>query len=95
MEDQMEIESVYEQIRKDYFPRWDRKHEWRIQVVEDLHGAIGFCYDESKTISIVKGSWVSHSPGLDIKLILIHEIAHANTTDSIRLSNRVYRRSGC
>ena len=75
----MDVGSVYIQIKRDYFPRWDSNNEWKLRIVDDLYGAQSGCNTESKTITLVRDC--SIHPGdpkiAHLKVILIHEISHA------------------
>jgi hypothetical protein len=75
------IEQVFEAIRRDYFPQWDRAKQWRVQHGSrrewtDSNGDIrcsgeqGYCDLEAKTIyvGVPRGQW---------RFVLIHEICHA------------------
>ena len=76
----MELEKEFELIRKKYFPRWDRKKEWKIKIFEDeneidLEEAYGispehvngFSADKHRIIYLHRIS----------RLTIIHEITHA------------------
>ena len=77
----MEFESVYKQIKNDYFPRWDCDNEWQLKFVDDLHGAQASCSSELKTITLVKDYFIHPSASKinQLKVILIHEISHTTT----------------
>ncbi|MGA8830550.1 MAG: hypothetical protein ACLQT6_16420 [Desulfomonilaceae bacterium] len=77
----MELESVYNQIKNDYFPRWDCNNEWQLKFVDDLHGAQASCSSELKTITLVKDCFIHQSAFKinQLKVILIHEISHTTT----------------
>jgi hypothetical protein len=66
------IETEFETVRNIFFPRWDRKRLWQVEVVGDLDGSQGKCLTDTKTIKILDGV-----TGLDLTALLIHEIAHA------------------
>jgi len=66
-----DYEREFDYVRKTYFPRWDRKKEWKLQVLDDDDGAEGHCNAESKTIR------VQYTPKRRLRLLFIHEIAHA------------------
>ena len=72
----MEFESVYKQIKNDYFPRWDCNNEWQLKFVDDLHGAQASCSSELKTITLVNDYFIHPSASKinELKVILIHEI---------------------
>lgn len=65
------FKNTVESIRADFFPRWDRKHQWCIKEVDSLP-SFGICDQKNKTISI--------QPNLNddfLEKLLIHEICHA------------------
>jgi len=66
------IKTEFETVRRTFFPRWDRKRLWQVEVIGDLDGSKGKCYPETKTIKILDGI-----TGLDLTVLLIHEIAHS------------------
>lgn len=66
-----DYEREFDYVRKTYFPRWDRKKEWKLQVLEDVDGAEGRCISDSKTIKI------RHATESRLRPLLIHEMAHA------------------
>lgn len=66
-----DYEREFDYVRQTYFPRWDRKKEWKLQVLEDVDGAEGQCRYESKTIKI------RYTVESRLRLLFIHEIAHA------------------
>ncbi len=63
------IQRELKQVRKAFFPRWDRAKLWKCRTVRDLDGACAVCVAESKTLKIA----FSDNP----TLLLIHEICHA------------------
>ena len=71
MTENVSLKSEFEQIRKDYFPRWDRKRRWRIRFSSDLDGNVGRCRSRKKLIEI------SLRSGLTRTVTIIHEICHA------------------
>jgi hypothetical protein len=80
--DDMDFESIFEQIKKDYFPTWDCKNEWQLTVGEDLYGAQAICNSASKTITLLKDYFIQpDAPKINqLKVVLIHEISHTTTT---------------
>ena len=74
-----ELEREFESVRQDFFPRWDRGRQWKIekctQHPEDDYP--GYCERGKKVISVYSesNSWVMY----DLKTLLIHEICHAVT----------------
>lgn len=71
----MKIDQAAEYLRKNFFPRWDRAHKWKIRMcgLEDIHYANGLCDKETKTISI------AYFGDYGLEAFLIHEICHAVT----------------
>ena len=78
----MDFESVYDQIKNDYFPSWDCNNEWQLKVSDDLYGAQAVCDRESKTITLAKDYFLhpSASQVNHLKVIIVHEISHTTTT---------------
>ena len=70
------LEKRFEQIRKDFFPRWDKGNVWQIKLDTSLPGH-GRCDKKEKTIVIQRVT--DDNDKMDS--LLIHEIAHAVTTD--------------
>jgi len=68
------LREEWELIRRQFFPRWDRERRWQIKVVSDLHGTMGRCCPEERTIYLA-----CIPQGVKGRLLLIHEIAHAVT----------------
>jgi len=73
------LREKYPYIRRVFFPRWDRKGEWRIKLCDriGMNGpgrTDGLCEHKSKTIFVSR----EHDPK-ELDLVLIHEIAHAVT----------------
>lgn len=67
------LELVYQSIKRQYFPRWDRKGAWRVKDVWDLPSD-GRC-DTQKKIIYIRSDRVADNN--DLRLLLIHEICHA------------------
>ncbi len=65
----------FQYIRNTFFPTWDHKGQWRLELVDYLNGATAFCRPEPKTIEVLKSVDLDKLP-----LILIHEITHAVTS---------------
>ena len=75
-----ELEREYQNIRKLFFPRWDREGLWRVSSnpPEDGKGCFslaGYCDPDNKIIHVM-----TDSEGYS--LTLAHEICHAVTTQS-------------
>ena len=71
------IKNEWGMIRREFFPRWDRRGEWKCRVVADVNGSQGYCFSEHKVIKLCR-----HLIGGDregVQLLLIHEICHAVT----------------
>lgn len=66
------IQTEFQAVRSTFFPRWDRKRLWQVEVVGDLDGSQGKCFTNTNTIKILDGV-----TGLDLTALIIHEIAHA------------------
>jgi len=67
------LQEEFEFIRKTFFPRWDRKKEWRVILVQDVNGTQGECLKSTKTIHILKELRSIE----ELQALLIHEICHA------------------
>ena len=77
-----ELEQEYQNIRKLFFPRWDKEGLWRVSSnpPEDGKGCFslaGYCDPDNKIIHVM-----TDSEGYSITLV--HEICHAVTTLSHR-----------
>ena len=66
---------TFDQVRKEFFPRWDRQRHWRARIARKLNGSVGHCDFTSRVIEAFQ------VPDDDDELaaLLIHEIAHAAT----------------
>lgn len=75
MKDSKRLKNSFEFIRKDFFPRWDKKKNWIVRKVK--LSCSGRCNRSKKTIEV----W--HIPSIQNSLyfLLIHEICHAVSTD--------------
>jgi hypothetical protein len=67
-----EVVDLFENIRQTFFPRWDRKKEWSVVIVDDLDGAQGRCEPEAKQIQLA-----TYMEGDELTSLIIHEVAHA------------------
>ena len=65
-----EIHAAYQEIRRIYFPRWDRSRSWDLRICEELP-CFGCCNRDEKIITIRP---IPAGDGL--RLLLIHEICH-------------------
>ena len=74
-----ELEQEYQNIRKLFFPRWDREGLWKVSsnLPEDgkVSSGLGYCDPDNKIIHVM-----TDSEGYS--LTLAHEICHAVTTQS-------------
>jgi len=65
----MSLRREFQQVRKTFFPRWDRAKVWKCRKVYDFYGAACCCFDTKEVkVSVV---------GDNLTLVLIHEICHA------------------
>jgi hypothetical protein len=71
MNEEANLKSAYQYIRKEYFPLWDKKCQWRIKLDKN-DPREGLCDLENKEITI---SSIPESE-TDLHLLLIHEICH-------------------
>ncbi len=67
--------NIFNEIRSCYFPRWDIKKEWRIEVKARHPREYGFCDSPNKVI-YVHPLWAEEGDG-DLYVLIIHEICHA------------------
>lgn len=72
MTDQDKLEAAFKDVRKIFFPRWDRQKKWSVELNPDLPWP-GRCERGIKKI-ILK---LIPEDDDELKLILIHEICHA------------------
>lgn len=71
------IRHYWHDIRRDYFPKWDRQGEWRMRL-SSVGAEHGRCYPEKKLITIARVL-----DGKDERdALMIHEICHAVTSGS-------------
>lgn len=66
------LQADFREVKRLYFPRWDRADRWRIRCDGRLRGC-GLC-DTKKLLVTVQ---VVHADRTQLLLLLIHEIAHA------------------
>ena len=80
--DLTKVRKMFQQVRKDFFPRWDRKHQWRLKVGQKYQGRAvdGYC-DQEHRIIFIRRDHLNSSP-TELETILIHEICHAVTPGS-------------
>ena len=62
-------------VRRVFFPRWDGKRLWRVRIVRNLSGSVGYCDFTSKVIKVAS---IPKSDD-ELAVLLIHEMAHAAT----------------
>ena len=72
MTNQDKLEGAFNDVRKIFFPRWDRQKKWSVELIPDLPSP-GRCEIGIKKI-ILK---LIPEDDDELKLILIHEICHA------------------
>jgi len=68
------IEEEFEWVRRTFFPRWDKKREWNLVLLDEGYGAAGRCDWHDRTIKIFDNEKPTGDP---LTVLLIHEIAHA------------------
>jgi hypothetical protein len=68
-----ELRAAYADVRRDFFPRWDRQRLWRFRV----GGAPGRCQSQCDTKLRLIRINVLHPEPDERDLLLIHEICHA------------------
>ncbi len=66
------LQKEFNQIRQTFFPSWDRNREWGIVEKMGPYSPHGYLDGKAKVIGIQ-----SMGPGQSLKVVLIHEIAHA------------------
>jgi len=71
------LQEEFEYVRQTFFPLWDRKREWRVELVEDIDGAQGKCLLDTKTILICE----KPPARVALQLLLVHEMCHAFSGD--------------
>jgi hypothetical protein len=70
-----QLKRSFEQVRRDFFPLWDRKKQWRVRAATFL-APLGRCEADRKTIFIRA---IPDSED-ELKRFLIHEICHHNAS---------------
>lgn len=67
------LSDVFQSVRTEYFPRWDRKRTWRVKSSASLL-VDGICHMDRRLIVLRHSAdWES----ADVRMTLIHEICHA------------------
>ena len=83
----MQIENLFDEIRKTYYPDWDSGGEWSVKLLSSrdprLRFAQGRCDEETKSIFVNEFQIAGTDPE-KLELLLIHEIAHASTRNNHR-----------
>ena len=80
-----DIDALIEKVRLTFYPRWDRKREWKIEVVRGNHRALYFCVHgkclcDKKRIFLNESIVNEHgAESEEAEALIIHEIAHAVT----------------
>jgi hypothetical protein len=76
----VQIEKLFDDVRRTYYPDWDGEGEWSVKVTSSrdpkLRFSQGRCDDEVKTIWVNEFQ-VAGTDSEKVELLLIHEIAHA------------------
>jgi len=70
------FQDLFQNIRNDFFPRWDKDNIWRLNFDPYLP-AIARCMNKEKVIIFQS----IREPNEEFDQLLIHEIAHAVTND--------------
>jgi hypothetical protein len=77
-----EITVLYEQVKKSYFPKWDRDGRWTLKIIsghsERLDGAFGISMFRTREI-LINQNFAQAQDKEEVELLLIHEICHAVT----------------
>jgi hypothetical protein len=76
------LQKEFERVRETFFPRWDRKREWKVEytaeplavTAEDHPYFIAYCAHSTKTITVLCSECLV---GNQLKVVLIHEVCHA------------------
>ncbi len=76
------LQEEFEYVRESFFPRWDRKREWKVEyteeplpvTAEDNPYFIACCTHATKTITVLRSECLV---GDQLKVVLIHEVCHA------------------
>ena len=81
--DEKRFQRAFDQVRSDFFPRWDRDGKWRLELgtYSDSTHEYGYCVPQAKTIWVNPDATI---PGMSTgpEWMLIHEICHAVTSGS-------------
>jgi hypothetical protein len=70
--------SIYNEVKKDFFPRWDNKDVWLVRRKNRLsygYNTCALCNCKTKTIEIIRSYKIED--GYEIRCLLAHEICHA------------------
>ena len=71
--EQQKLKDAIADVRKTFFPRWDKDNQWVIAVNENILESCGVCNNDTKTIYL---KYVQEDRD-KLYLLLIHEICHA------------------
>jgi hypothetical protein len=73
----MKIDTIFNEVRTIYFPRWNRKREWKIDFgsPEQLRDMTGYCDSKVKRIYLAYNSIYGMSDA-GVRASVIHEICH-------------------
>ena len=71
--EQQRLKDAIADVRKTFFPRWDKNNQWVIAVNENILESCGVCNNDTKTIYL---KYVQEDRD-KLYLLLIHEICHA------------------
>ncbi len=67
-----ELQKEFDHVRQAFFPLWDKKEQWSISEITGPYSPHGYIDDKAKVIMVQ-----SMTPGQSLRVLLIHEIAHA------------------
>jgi len=74
------IKELWDFVRENFFPRWDRSRQWRFAFDGlELNGALGKCDYKTKTIVLTNEKNENR-----LLFLAIHEVCHAVTDGSHR-----------
>lgn len=76
------LQNAWREIRRDFFPRFDRRGNWRVTSghFTTVIGEMGYCDD--KTRRILVAPTLAASGGDQLRATLIHEVIHAVLQDA-------------
>jgi len=84
--DKKRAQQAFEQLRKSFFPHWDRKRLWKLSIDRSLPSH-GICDSEHKKITLPR----IYEDTEELQLTLIHEMCHAcnNMTHGVPWQRRM------